>query len=71
MYINPIIKSELVFVPDAEDIQARRHVSRVSVSWCDKMLACDAATLWRDVTALYNTGHDNTIGGRAFKADII
>ena len=39
MYINPIIKSELVFVPDAEDIQARRHVSRVT---------CQRVLVWQD-----------------------
>ena len=71
MYINPIIKSELCLTLKISKLDVTCHVSRVSVSWCDKMLACDAATLGRDVTALYNTGHDNTIGGRAFKAYII
>ena len=65
--MNPIIKSELLllFVPGAEDIQERRHVTCPGVT-CDKMLACDAVTLWRDVTALYNAEHDNTVEGRAF-----
>ena len=44
--MNPIIKSELLllFVPGAEDIQGRRHVTCPGVT-CDKMLACDAVTL--------------------------
>ena len=44
--MNPIIKSELLllFVPGAEDIQERRHVTCPGVT-CDKMLACDAVTL--------------------------
>lgn len=42
--MNPIIKSELLFVRGSEDIQERRHVTCPGVT-CDKMLACDAVTL--------------------------